>query len=45
MVINMEYVEATKEEIEKAKECCKTLNCGECPLKKSDYCTEQIKGS
>ena len=40
---NMEYIEATKEEIEKAKECCKTLNCEGCPLKESDYCIEQIK--
>ena len=39
----MEYIEATKEEIEKAKEDCKTLNCEECPLKESDYCIEQIK--
>ena len=42
-VIKMEYVETTKEEIEEAKECCKTLNCGDCPLKESDYCTEQIE--
>ena len=40
----MEFIEeVTKEEIEKARECCKTLNCGECPLKEADYCVEQLK--
>lgn len=34
----------SEEEYNKANECCKTLNCVECPLREKSWCQELLEG-